>query len=65
MQTFKFYDRMPTMECLQGDTLDTFRIDISDFGDLEGCSMQMNLEDRQLLETDQKIKTCIAIDGGF
>lgn len=65
MQPFKFYDTMPTMECLQGDTLDTFRIYVNDFGDLEGCTMQLILEDKQLIGTAKKIKTCTAIDGGF
>ena len=53
------------MECLQGDTLDTFRIYISDFGDLEGCTMQLILEDRQLRGVAKLTKNCTAIDGGF
>ncbi len=65
MQIIRFYDRMPTMECLQGDTLDEFEISVDDFDSLDGCTMQLILEDQKLLGTAKKTKDCTLSDGCF
>ena len=36
----KFYDNIPDMECLAGDTLPTFNISV-DADSISGCSMQV------------------------
>lgn len=36
----KFYDKLPDMECLSGDTLGTFRINPLS-GNFSGCRMQI------------------------
>ncbi len=65
MQIVKFYDNIPTMECLQGDTLDEFEISVDDWDSLDGCTMQVILEDQKLLGTAKKIKDCVLSDGCF
>ena len=62
MQPVRFYDKLPTMECLQGDTLDVFQIYVNEFGSLEGCSMKILLEDQKLLGTAKLTKDCILSD---
>ncbi|MDE6729716.1 MAG: hypothetical protein K2J71_02945 [Oscillospiraceae bacterium] len=64
MQTFKFYDTMPTMECLQGDTLETFQIHIESDSP-ENFTMQLILEDQKLLGTARLTKNCTFSDGCF
>lgn len=55
---FRFYDKIRTMECLQGDTLERFNINVEGLDSLDGCSMQMILEDHELLGTAAKSKDC-------
>ena len=62
---FRFYDKIKTMECLQGDTLDVFEIYVDDFGNLENCTMELILEDQNKINIVRKVKSCTAIDGGF
>ncbi|MDE6730057.1 MAG: hypothetical protein K2J71_04700 [Oscillospiraceae bacterium] len=64
MQTFKFFDTMPTMECLQGDTLETFQIHIESDSP-ENFTMQLILEDQKLLGTAKLTKNCTFSDGCF
>lgn len=64
MQPVRFYDKLPTMECLQGDTLEVFQIYVSGIDSLEGCSMQVLLEDQKFLGVDKVIKDCILSDSG-
>ncbi|MDE5754301.1 MAG: hypothetical protein K2H89_07165 [Oscillospiraceae bacterium] len=64
MQTFKFYDTMPTMECLQGDTLETFQIHIESDSP-ENFTMQLILEDQKLLGTAKLTKNCTFSDECF
>ena len=65
MQIIRFYDKIQTMECLQGDTLDEFIIHVDDFDSLDGCTMQVILEDQKLLGTAKKIKDCVLSDDCF
>ena len=65
MQPFKFYDTMPTMECLQGDTLETFQICIDNLNSPENATMQIILEDQKLLGTARLTKNCTFSDGCF
>ncbi len=61
----RFYDRLPTMECLQGDTLETFQIYVNEFDSSENCTMQVILEDQKLLGTARLTKNCTLSDGCF
>lgn len=61
MWTKKFYNNLPDMECLQGDTLDEFRIQIKDF-DASNCSMQLIIEKEYYPEDAVKVKNC-TFDG--
>ncbi|MDE7121358.1 MAG: hypothetical protein K2O42_04270 [Oscillospiraceae bacterium] len=50
------------MECLQGDTLETFQIQVDDADD---CTMQIILEDKKLLGTAKLTKNCTFSEGCF
>lgn len=44
MERLLFYDKIPDMECLAGDTLPSFTVAVeTEDGDLTGCSMQLIL----------------------
>lgn len=53
------------MECLQGDTLDTFRIHVDEVDSLENCTMQVILEDQKKLGTAKLIKNCTLSEDCF
>ena len=62
MQTIQFYQKIPDMECLQGDTLSPFCITPENISDLSGYSMCL------ILEKDGGIviqKSCTQEDGAF
>lgn len=61
----RFYDRIPNLECLSGDTLDVFNVHVNDFGDLTGCTMQVLLEDQKAIGNAAFVKTCDPVEGGF
>lgn len=42
----KFYEKFPDMECLQGDTLGTFSVEMDENTDLTGASMCLILENQ-------------------
>ena len=42
----KFYDKIQDMECLQGDTLDTFSVEMGENTDLTGASMMLIVENQ-------------------
>jgi len=58
MQITRFYDRLPTRECLQGDTLPIFQIFIDNINSLNECTMQLILEDQKVLGVAKVIKNC-------
>ncbi|MDE5564040.1 MAG: hypothetical protein K2I93_02700 [Oscillospiraceae bacterium] len=61
MNVLRFYDELPDMECLSGDTLPAFTIGVD--ADTTGCSMQLILAER---DGDQVVyKDCTQVDGGF
>lgn len=59
-----FYDKMPDMECLAGDTLPTFTISV-DADSLSGSSMQLIIADENNPTEAVVCKECTAVDGGF
>lgn len=48
MDTLKFYDELPPMECFAGDTLPAFSIKPTRITSLTGCSMVLLLESHTL-----------------
>ncbi|MBR2284560.1 MAG: hypothetical protein IJ874_09140 [Ruminococcus sp.] len=59
-----FYDKLPDMECLAGDTLPTFVVSV-EADSLEGCRMQF-IAARSNDPTNAVIcKECEAVDEGF
>lgn len=65
MSRMLFYEKLPEMECLEGDTLPVFDI-AADTGDagLAGCSMQLILEDWNNRGTAVLQKECTMKDDG-
>ncbi len=62
----KFFDEAGELECLAGDTLPTFEIEIeTDTAacDLSKCSMQMILSDLETPGTSVLTKTCTALSS--
>lgn len=60
-----FYDKLPDMECLSGDTLPDFTISVDSDNDLSGCRMQLILARYNAPETCVVCKECKPINGGF
>ncbi len=60
----KFYDKLPDMECLSGDTLGTFRIKPKS-GDFSGCRMQMIIAHHDTPDFSAICKECAFGEGGF
>lgn len=60
----KFYDNIPDMECLAGDTLPTFNISV-DADSISGCSMQVIVARSNNPNTAVLCKDCTSTDGGF
>lgn len=65
----KFFNRIPTMECLAGDTLPTFTIPVTDDHgdpfDISGWFMTVVIADVKNPETAVVTKQCTPIDGVF
>lgn len=59
-----FYNKMPDMECLAGDTLPTFTISV-DADSLSGGSMQLIIADENNPTEAVVCKECTAVAGGF
>lgn len=59
-----FYDKMPDMECLAGDTLPTFTVSV-DADSLSGSSMQLIIADENNPTKAVVCKECTAVDGEF
>lgn len=64
MQIVRFYDKIPDMECLQGDTLPAFIIS-AEADELTNCRMQIILADWSSPETATLTKECTATEDGF
>ena len=60
MNTIKFYNELPSMEDLQGDTLPDFLID-TELEDLTGFSMELILEDTKTAGSITFRKNCAKI----
>ena len=57
MDTIKFYNELPSMEGLQGDTLPDFLID-TELEDLTGFSMELIIEDTKTAGSIKFRKSC-------
>lgn len=60
-----FYDKLPDMECLSGDTLPDFTISVESEDSLEGCRMQLILAKFNAPEICVVCKECKPIKSGF
>ncbi len=60
----KFYDKIPDMECLQGDTLPSFIIS-AEADELTDCRMQCIIAAWDEPEKAVFTKECTATDDGF
>ncbi len=61
MNVLRFYDHLPDMECLSGDTLPVFTVSVDT--DVTGCSMQLILANT---DGEQVVcKDCAQVGGGF
>lgn len=62
-----FYDKMPDMECLSGDTLPEFEVDVEvdSGGSLSGCSMQVIVARSDEPQTAVICKSCEQTESGF
>ena len=64
MKPVTFYGTIPDMECLSGDTLPTFRVDVEG-ADVSGCTMQFILARNSDPTTAILRKACNKVDNGF
>lgn len=62
-----FYSKIPDMECLSGDTLPEFEVEVEvgDGGDLSGCSMQVIVAEFDQPQTAVICKDCTPTETGF
>lgn len=60
----KFYSKIQDMECLSGDTLPAFHVQVEADG-LTGCTMQIVLAESHPPGTVVLTKDCTAEAGGF
>ncbi len=58
-----FYDKMPDMECLVGDTMPKFSIEIE--GNLSGCSMKVIIAKANEPTKAVISKECESVSDGF
>ena len=61
----RFYEKLPDMECIIGDTLPEFNISVDGETSLSGCTMQLIVADSKAPETAVICKECTAVTGGF
>ena len=66
MNRITFYERIPDMVCLAGDTLPTFvvTVDLDEGETLDGCSMQLIVNDYQDHSTAVLCRDCTALPDG-
>ena len=60
-----FYDKIPDMECLSGDTLPDFTISVESEDSLAGCRMQLILADSHTPDRCVLCKECTPTEDGF
>lgn len=60
----RFYDKLPDMECLSGDTIGTFRISPKS-GSFSGCRMQIIIARSDSQLSAEICKECTADSDGF
>lgn len=60
-----FYDKIPDMECLSGDTLPDFIVSVESEDSLTGCSMQLILANAHTPDKCVVCKECTLTDDGF
>lgn len=60
-----FYDKLPDMECLSGDTLPDFTISVESEDSLAGCRMQLILAKSNTPDICVVCKECSLIECGF
>lgn len=60
----KFYNEFKDMECLSGDTLSAFHVQV-EADSLTGCTMQVILAESHAPSTAVLTKDCTAEAGGF
>lgn len=58
-----FYEKLPDMECLSGDTLPAFHVQVDE--DVSGATMQIILARKETPDVAVVIKDCTAETGGF
>lgn len=59
----KFYQSLDRMECLQGDTIQTFHVDVENVADFPECVLI--IEDAAIPGAVVLQKSCIADETGF
>lgn len=59
-----FFQKIPDMECLQGDTLPKFTVGVT-ADSLTGCSMQVIISPKADPQRTVICKTCTPVSGGF
>ena len=60
-----FYDKLPDMECLSGDTLPDFKISVESEDGLDGCRMQLILAKFNTPDVCYVCKECDLTEDGF
>lgn len=61
----KFYDTFPDMECLSGDTLPEFSVEVETADELGECSMQLIVSKNGASGTAALTKNCVLTETGF
>lgn len=65
MEKLVFYDKIPDMECLAGDTLPSFTVAVeTEDGNLSGCSMQLILASWDKKDAAVLCKDCVPLSDG-
>ena len=59
-----FYDKLPDMECLAGDTLPTFTVEV-EADSLSDCTMQIIVAKSSDITSAVICKECEPVSGGF
>lgn len=65
MSQLKFYNEIPEMECLAGDTLDTMKIEVDDLASLTNPTMKVQISKRGVENSILVNKACTAVSDGF
>lgn len=60
----RFFNKLPDMECLSGDTLPAFHVQVEGT-DMSGCSMELILANSHSPDIAALTKKCTAEKGGF